>query len=341
MLTMAAAGEMPDVHTGGPGTFRFAEPITRFVAGWDDINDFLPAAVQDGQYQGEQMSIPFRVAFRHYFYRSDVFEEAGLDGDNPPADWSGLLETSRRLVQYQGDTIVRYPLLGSSPFMWLAFYFQAGGAPGDIDIGWPEWDPALRALEYMAELYETAYPFGGPPGFSSNNTGRFINGELGIVWYNNVGDLTPVFEGVVDHGVIRALPALQGPERKTVSMLLTGLMMGRGTKNPELAWELIKFLVEPENILTYNTLLGGQLPPRISVLQSGIDRDNPAMGLVAPLIEHAVVAARSEATGMGAIVSLINPMLNGVVYNRTEGPTAALETLQNAVRAAILAAREE
>lgn len=341
MLTLAAAGESPDVHTGGPGTFRFAYPLTRFVDGWEDIDDFLPVAVQDGQANGEQLSIPFRVAFRHFFYRSDVFEESGLSSDDPPATWSELLDATRRIVRYDGDQLVRYPILGSANFMWLAFYFQAGGTPGDIDLGWPMREPALQALEFMTDLFDTAYPFGGLTGFSSDNTGRFINGQLGIVWYNNVGDLTPVFEGVVENDIIRALPPLQGPHTKTVSMLLTGLMMGWNTIQPELAWELIKFLTEPDNMATYNQLLGGQLPPRISILQSGFDARNPVVRLVAPLIDHAVIAARSESTGMGIVATHINTMLNSAVFRRNTAPNAAVETLETSIRAAIMAATNE
>jgi len=65
----------------------------------DDIN---PALTSYGDIDGKQVSVPVSANNLAYMYNRALFEEAGLDPDQPPTTWEELMETGRTIVEKTG-----------------------------------------------------------------------------------------------------------------------------------------------------------------------------------------------------------------------------------------------
>ncbi len=109
--TIAAfrAGEQPtivQIYEVGTGTMMAAQgavyPVYELMA--DHGNDFDPDAylpVVTGYYtdtNGNMLSMPFNSSTPILYYNKEVFEEAGLDPEAPPATWAELEEVSRTII---------------------------------------------------------------------------------------------------------------------------------------------------------------------------------------------------------------------------------------------------
>ena len=65
-----------------------------------DNDAFLPAVV--GYYtdtNGNMLSFPFNSSTPIMYYNRDVFEEAGLDPEQPPETWEAMADASRQIVE--------------------------------------------------------------------------------------------------------------------------------------------------------------------------------------------------------------------------------------------------
>ena len=119
------AGEQPalvQVFEVGTGTMMSASgairPVYQLMENYADGFDpdaFLPAVV--GYYtdsDGNMLSMPFNSSTPILYYNKDVFEEAGLDPETPPATWGELEEMSNTIM-------------------------ESGAAPCGMTSGWISW----------------------------------------------------------------------------------------------------------------------------------------------------------------------------------------------------------
>jgi len=105
LVAAAAAGRLPDVmQMGSSWLGEFAdmgalEPVDTKVF---QKGDFFPAAWQEGTYDGKTYGVPWYVDTRVLFYRTDLFEQAGISA--PPQTMAELLEDAKQLnLDTNGD----------------------------------------------------------------------------------------------------------------------------------------------------------------------------------------------------------------------------------------------
>jgi sn-glycerol 3-phosphate transport system substrate-binding protein len=104
------AGEQPhilQVFEVGTGTMMAAEgaiyPIYQLMADTGkefNPDAYLPAVV--GYYtdpQGNMLSFPFNSSTPILYYNREIFEEAGLDPDQPPATWADVESYSQQILE--------------------------------------------------------------------------------------------------------------------------------------------------------------------------------------------------------------------------------------------------
>ncbi len=136
-----------------PQFFEFLEPLQDHFSA--ELDDFLAASIEPAIIAGDLYQIPRYFDARMMFYRTDLFEEAGLA---LPTTWTELLETARALnrpnegvfgyVQAgQGNAIMRH----FSDFLW-----QAGGDFLDEDFR-PVFNQSegVEALQFLVDLVHT------------------------------------------------------------------------------------------------------------------------------------------------------------------------------------------
>ncbi len=73
----------------------------------EDLNE---NAVRAFSYQDELIAMPFNVSSILLYYNKDMFEEVGLDPENPPATIAEMADACEKLMVKDGDDVTRYGL---------------------------------------------------------------------------------------------------------------------------------------------------------------------------------------------------------------------------------------
>jgi len=144
-----AAGEQPDIasidliFTPVFSSTGQLTDITEFVRALPFANDLTPAHMGLGMYEGRNYAVPTAVDGSFMIYNKDLFEQAGLDPEDPPSNWDELLEAARA-VNALGDDIYGYWFSGACagclgfihmPFVWAnGANFVSAFAAGNIGM---------------------------------------------------------------------------------------------------------------------------------------------------------------------------------------------------------------
>jgi sorbitol/mannitol transport system substrate-binding protein len=186
---IATGGGQYDVMTIG----AYETPIWA-AQGWlaplddlgDDYNadDLIPAVREALSVDGTQYASPFYAESAMIMYRTDLFEEAGLEMPEEPT-WEFIGEAARAITDRDNEI---YGICLRGKAGWgenMAFISALANSMGGrwFDMDWepqfdsPEWD---EALTYYVDLMTDA----GPPGASSNgfneNLALFQQGKCGM-----------------------------------------------------------------------------------------------------------------------------------------------------------------
>jgi len=293
-LTISFAGGVaPDVfqvgaeYVGGMAYRGMAEPLDDYIAQWGQADDYFPASWNTCMYRGTVYGLPYLSAPRVLVYRKDLLRQAGCD--RPPQSWEELAEAAERMTVRRGPVI---DLAGMNlPVSWqvyVQFLWENGGQIFTEDgarslLDSPE---AVEALQFYVDLYNkyevcptAGMPVAGGaiPVFASKRAAMEINNQFGVY---NVKKYAP--EMLDDVGI--AVPP--GRKEKVVSVYTDWLAMSPQSRHKELAWELMTFLMEPENLAAYNATLFF-IPPRRSAADTArFMHDNPQLQEFVSLMEE-------------------------------------------------------
>lgn len=170
-ITSVAAGVAPDLAMmGGAWAVEFYN-MGAFAPAGDNLpagfaDQFLPAALEAIQFDGELYGVPWEGATWALFYRKDLFEAAGLDPDKPPTTWAEMVEYGKKLtIDRDGDGVTDqwglvFPAAGWEPDdYFLPFVWQTGNPMAEqTDAGWVctlDQPSGLEALEFYYDLVHT------------------------------------------------------------------------------------------------------------------------------------------------------------------------------------------
>jgi multiple sugar transport system substrate-binding protein len=226
-----AAGTQPDVVTtnyGGirPGTVngQFAKLDDLMDASvFADIQEYVkPFVTVDGAHYGYPMLVePSTVLF----YRTDLFEAAGLDPAAPPTSWDQLLETARTLTK---DGVYGMNIGQTAPDLgWSSWGLQFNAA-GHLPIA-DDWsasratDPEFKQLaEFYTTLFseqlmpqEATYGYADCSFFGEGSVAMSACGSWAIGQLSGNPDWATVFENTA----VAAFPSIDGDQTRTTSTL--------------------------------------------------------------------------------------------------------------------------
>jgi sn-glycerol 3-phosphate transport system substrate-binding protein len=176
-------------------------PINRFVKSDEDkqwLASFFPAFMENSQTGGETWGVPFQRSTIVLYWNKDLFKEAGLDPEKPPATWQEQLEFAQKLTKRDSAGNVsqwgiQIPSSGFPYWLFQALTTQAGAilmnpegtqtfynAPGSVE-----------ALQYWVDL-ATKHKV-HPPGIVEwGTTPRdFFEKKVAMMW-TTTGNLTNV-----------------------------------------------------------------------------------------------------------------------------------------------------
>ena len=213
----------------------------------EDKTDFYPAALDASSYKDEIYSIPFFVHTPIVFYRTDLFEEAGLQ---PPTTWEAYKEAAKVLTKDDVyGTIIEAKQAGEPVTHLVDWFYQAGGsiidADGNVTVNSNE---NKKAFNFMLDmLYKDESVMPGSLGYDNADVHNiFMQGKVAMVknWpYMYAMAKDPEQSVVSDKFAIAVQPA--GDKQMTASWTW-GFGIASASKNKEAAWKFIQWATSSE-----------------------------------------------------------------------------------------------
>ena len=263
-----AAGEPPDIATMQlENQLYYADQGLLEPATWwfdkhgDDVVDLASVPYKDVYY-----AVPYALTSEMWWYRSDLFEKAGM---KHPETWADMLEAAK----YFNDPANNFYgiAIPAGPSEWTSWHYeiflwQNGGTVFDLDLR-PQITSteSIEALQYLKELYQYSPPdsktwewWDSIDAFSGEQVAMSQYGGRLLVHTNRDNpELAPVTR-VMDQpmGKMRA-----GPLSRKSHVIF------KDAPSKELAKEFLEFLMQPDYLLPFLRTVPVHLTPPLKSLQ--------------------------------------------------------------------------
>jgi multiple sugar transport system substrate-binding protein len=220
------------------GAKGYLEELTPEDVGYTSA-DFWPGALKSVTYDGKTYGVPTNNETMAFIYNAKIFEEAGLDPEQPPATWDDVVTYSKTIKDKLG--IAGYGLVakqnaGNTPFRFMPQIWAYGGAALDENSDSPTYDTvglnsegAKAALQAAYDMYvrDQSVPVSALTNTQAENQAPFISGQLAMMIahpseYAKMVDLasqaTGADKAVADEVVANMRYGLipEGPDRRAV-----------------------------------------------------------------------------------------------------------------------------
>lgn len=103
VTTAVSTNSLPDIHRGNyPNQYLMAEaeqlaPLDDYFSEWDQSDDFIDGVVEACTYQDKLIAWPQDIFSLGFYYRKDIFEEAGLESF--PQTYDEFIEACEAIVE--------------------------------------------------------------------------------------------------------------------------------------------------------------------------------------------------------------------------------------------------
>ena len=319
-----AAGDPPDIasidliYTPAFAAAGQLVDITDFVRALPYADDLTPAHMELGMYEGRNYAVPTGVDGSFIVYNIDLFEQAGLDPENPPTTWDEMLDAMRAINALGDDTYGYWFSMncaGCNAFTFLPFIWASGGdvLSADYSEATITSDPIVRdALAFYNTIWEEGL---APEGASIDNGANFVAafgaGNIGMAGTGNfaIAGYTTNFPDL-NFGVFH-IPGQEGGAASFGGGDV--IAIASGTEHVEEAWRFIEWtLSEEAQIEIYAA--NGQIPVRLELVDNKYFEGD----------ERQATAASALAVGKTPYTTVYNDL-----FNDPNGPW--LEMLQIAI----------
>jgi len=300
LLTGYVGGSTPDVtQLGNTWIAEFSalnalEPLDRRIAASADIADssYFPGILETNVVDGVTYGVPWYVDTRVLFYRKDLLARAGYR--TMPRTWDEWIAAMHAIKRVMGDD--RYAIfLPTNEFMQPVIFGLQNGSPllGAHGTRGAFAEPAFRrAFDFYVEMFRDglAPPIGNAE--IANMYQEFARGYFAMVitgpW--NLGEFERRLpDSLQDAWGTAPLPGPDGPGASIAGG--SSLVLMRGSKHKEAAWQLIEFLSRPEQQLRFWKLTG-DLPARIEAWRDSALVTDPRVAAFGDQLERAAPAPR-------------------------------------------------
>lgn len=279
MKAAQAAGKAPDIRTINYGNVANAAKTGQLMA----LNDLMDSAAFDDLYDNMKDFVTANGQYYAYpklvepsavmFYRKDMFQEAGLDPNQPPTSWTELLDAAQKLTKKGvfGLSIAQTaPDLGWSS--WGLQYNAAGHLAVTED--WSKADVNNDGYQAVLDFYQQAYQSGAMPkqalaGYADIKP--FGEGKIAIQICGSwaIGQLRNTYKDMVDKVGIAPMASLDGDLTKpTATLGGWSLAVDGKSKHPQESADFISYLLAGDpNIMIdfFKTSQFSKYSPRKSV----------------------------------------------------------------------------
>ncbi|MCS6919376.1 MAG: ABC transporter substrate-binding protein [Fimbriimonadales bacterium] len=228
-------------------------------------DDFIPAALAQGRYQGKLYSMPYLLDAQALFYNPDHFRRAGIPPNQPPRTLEAMLDYARRLTVKSRTGAIQ--TLGMRPPDLIYIIGAFGGQFIDPRTGAPTADHPtnIEAARYYRALIEAmgdgkevqafTMSFGNEQGtnnpFFLGKISIMINGQWNPAWFQKYAPHVPYEVAPVPHPARR--PDLRLPTWIGQNMFC----IPRESKHPREAWAFFLWMQTQEAQLLFAETMRG------------------------------------------------------------------------------------
>ncbi|WP_366657867.1 sugar ABC transporter substrate-binding protein [Fodinicurvata sp. EGI_FJ10296] len=236
------------------------EPIGDRIDSWDGSDDLLPNMLDiNAGPDGNQYYLPVQYVVLYLYYRTDLFEEAGLDA---PATCDDFLNAAQTLTQdTDGDGNIDiygfgFRGAGGGHDHWLPFIMSRDGV--SLEEGGLTNDAAIAANQWVIDLHREhgVFPPSAPnDGFQETIAG-FQQGRTAMT-IHHIGSANAMVEALGDN--VDAVPMPECDGNRWTTFGDESLAVFSTAEDKDAAWEWISFLASSGNNAMFNEATG-QLP---------------------------------------------------------------------------------
>lgn len=160
------------------------------------LDSFYPAFLKNGQIGGHTWGVPFQRSTIVLYWNKEAFSKAGLDPEQPPADWAAHAAFAGRLTERTGSDVsqwgVQIPATGFAYWLFQALATQAGATLANADGTATDYAASgcQAALRYWLDLQAKGVH---PPGVVDwGTTPRdFLERKVAMIW-TTTGNLSNI-----------------------------------------------------------------------------------------------------------------------------------------------------
>jgi multiple sugar transport system substrate-binding protein len=269
LLTQVAGGDPPDVVMAwelqypilaDKGVYKDLGPIIDADPDYKNnvLSDFYESHIEMYTWNGKLYVLPEQNASVVLYYNKALFDEAGVA--YPPADWTdtswtwdAFMEATRKLTKTEGSEITQYAFTEAwwPPLSAVIFAYSNGGDwfdrykdPTKVTVTNPK---VIEAFQFYSDLWNkemvatTPEMWNVQAGYQMFAAGKAAMTLVGHWFYPEFSK--PEHNLSMDIGVFPVGPG--GTTSKT-DLGGTGMAITDLTKNPDQAWQFLKFECGPE-----------------------------------------------------------------------------------------------
>lgn len=230
--------------------------------------DFIPSFLELGAINGRQYLIPIMGQIMHVTVRKDLMRDAGLTDaagkPKPPRDWDEFYDYARKLTRQEGGKTVATGLSidWGKNFMAYTYLSCLQGVRGSIYDGASRYldfqsKEAKQLLEAWVKLVKAGYT--PVDTFANMDAGRsnFMAGKVAM----HISSVSRWQESaeVLGAGKVTGMP-LPGSEQNGTLAFISGIMIPRVSKNPEMAKQFIKEALMDKGFQLWTLNKYGKMP---------------------------------------------------------------------------------
>jgi multiple sugar transport system substrate-binding protein len=322
------------------------EPLDDRFAAWEDSEHFVESTLAPLRIDGVLYGIPYNTNARGMAYRTDIFEEYGLE---VPTTWGDFVETARQITELTGGethgafvcSLIGDPRAAQEFISW---YFQVSGGENMFAVvdGEVEFTATIEELEQVLTLYDdlfdTSVPF---PAIDPNVRGTgwpvedpgYVAGDFAMVpmgpWLWGRRTESDVAKDILENKTaVTSLPVAEGGVPGTY-LEVKPIMLNAYSPNKDAAWELIQFITSKEKMGQWLADSGG-IPARSDSLEMPEFTESDIGAWLQGFADQLPVSVAMAPINWGPVSEANLRAVNFVIYDEMT-PAEAAQWLYDAI----------
>lgn len=272
--TMIAGGKPPDIFGSGDvqipniAAKNFAIDLNPYIARDKyALDDFYPQVIEGLTYDGKLLGLTDNWDTQVMYYNATLFEKAGVEPPTGDWEWADFTSAAQELTSGSGTSKVYGGVFDN----WFAPYFDqmwANGADPFTDNGKtcgydsPE---SIQSFDQIIDLYKSGVS-PTPSQFGDQGSEQlFLSGRVAMMVGN--GRWSAYSFRDVTRFEWKVAPIPKGSKGRANFFHLAMFAIARNSKNPQAAWEFLKFMVSEAGIKQGLAAAQG-IPSRRSIAES-------------------------------------------------------------------------